>query len=260
MSESGDVPFVSFRDVSRRYGAIRAVEGVSLDVYKGEVLALLGDNGAGKTTLMNLASGVLPPTAGTIAINGHPVHLRSPRAAQERGIETIYQDLAVCENLDAPSNIFLGREVRKTARMFSRLDRRRMLEHARVTLKSLDIELPSLTAPVRELSGGQRKAVAIARAVHWQTQLVIMDEPTAALGVPEQRKVLELIRTLRASGLGVILVSHSMPEVFEVADRIVVLHRGRCVADMPRAEATVDRVVTLMVGGAITDSDFIEAP
>lgn len=245
-------PFIKFDEVSKHYGAVRAVEKISLDVYEGEVLALLGDNGAGKTTLMSLAAGVQPPSSGTMSIAGKPTSLRSPRAAQEVGIETIFQDLAVCENLDAAANIFLGRETTRRGRNpFSRLSRAKMAEQARETLKTLDIELPKMTAPVGDLSGGQRKAVAIARAVHWQARMVIMDEPTAALGVPEQRKVVELIHTLKASGLGVILVSHSMPEVFEVADRIVVLRRGQVVGDMKREEASIEQVVTLMVGGVI---------
>lgn len=244
-------PFIRFDEVSKHYGAVRAVEKISLDVYEGEVLALLGDNGAGKTTLMSLAAGVQPPSSGTMSIAGEPTHLRSPRAAQEKGIETIFQDLAVCENLDAASNIFLGRESRRRHHPFSRLHRSKMRDQAKETLKTLDIELPKIDEPVGSLSGGQRKAVAIARAVHWQARMVIMDEPTAALGVPEQRKVVELIHTLKASGLGVILVSHSMPEVFEVADRIVVLRRGQVVGDMKRQEASVEQVVTLMVGGVI---------
>jgi simple sugar transport system ATP-binding protein len=247
----GREPFIKFDEVSKHYGAVRAVEKISLDVYEGEVLALLGDNGAGKSTLMSLAAGVQPPTSGTMSIAGEPVHLRSPKAAQEIGIETIFQDLAVCENLDAAANIFLGRETTRSRNPFSRLSRSKMAEQARETLKTLDIELPKMDAPVGDLSGGQRKAVAIARAVHWQARMVIMDEPTAALGVPEQRKVVELIHTLKASGLGVILVSHSMPEVFEVADRIVVLRRGQVVGDMRREEASVEQVVTLMVGGVI---------
>ncbi|MDO8209625.1 ATP-binding cassette domain-containing protein [Conexibacter sp. CPCC 206217] len=249
-SAAVEPPRLEFRNATRRFGAVTAAEGVSFSVHGGECVAVVGDNGAGKTTLMNLASGVFPPSSGTIAIDGAEVSLGSPTEARDRGIETIFQDLACCENLDAAANIFLGRELRLSRRWGSRLARKAMREQARETLKTLDIELKDIDAPIRVLSGGQKKAVAIARAVHWQARLVIMDEPSAALGVPEQRKVAELIGTLKRSGLGVVLVSHSMPEVFEVADRIVVMLRGHKVADMRCEETSIEEVVRLMVGGA----------
>jgi simple sugar transport system ATP-binding protein len=241
-------PLLSFDAVGHSYGAVKAVEHVSFVVNAGEVVAVVGDNGAGKSTLMNLASGVFSPSEGTVALDGKPLSLRSPSDAQQLGIETIYQDMAICKNLDAAANIFLGRELRRGRMPFSRLDYPSMRRTALATIEKLDIVLKDPDAPVSTLSGGQQKAVAIARAVHWQARLVIMDEPSAALGVPEQRKVAELIDTLRTNGLGVILVSHSMPEVFETSDRIVVMRRGRKVADVPRSEITPEECVNLMVG------------
>jgi simple sugar transport system ATP-binding protein len=241
---------LEFRGASRSFGPVKAAEDVSFAVHHGEVVAVVGDNGAGKTTLMNLASGVFLPTAGSLAIEGTPVELRAPTDARDRGIETIFQDMALCANLDAAANIFLGRELRKSSRFGSRLDRKVMREQALETLDTLDIRIKDIDAPIRFLSGGQKKAVAIARAVHWQAKLVIMDEPSAALGVPEQRKVVELIHTLRSKGLGVILVSHSMPEVFEVADRIVVMLRGRKAGDLAASETSIEEIVQLMVGSA----------
>jgi simple sugar transport system ATP-binding protein len=178
------------------------------------------------------------------------VSFSSPQAARDAGIETIYQDLALCENLDAGANIFLGREPERRMLVLLRaVDRARMLAESRRILSQLDIRIPALTRPIRQMSGGQRQAIAIARAVYWNAQLLIMDEPTAALGVPEQRKVLALVRTLRERGVGIIMISHNLQDVLDVADRVVVMRRGRAVGERPVAETNISELLGLMIGG-----------
>jgi len=211
----------------------------------------VGDNGAGKSTLIKMISGVHRPDGGQIVVDGREVAFATPMEARSHGIETIYQDLALCENLDATVNIFLGREpVRHTLGVFRTIDRGRMLSESSNVLNQLDIHIPNLRRPIRQMSGGQRQAVAIARAVYWHARLMIMDEPTAALGVAEQRKVLALVRTLRDRGVPVIIISHNMYDVFAVADRVIVMRRGRKVGDLIAKEADSDQVVSLMVGSA----------
>jgi simple sugar transport system ATP-binding protein len=218
-------------------------------VHPGEVLGLVGDNGAGKSTLIKMISGVYVPDGGRLVLKGHDVSFASPQDARDAGIETIYQDLALCENLDAAANIFLGREpVRRMLFVLPAVDRRQMLTESRRILEQLDIRIPRLARPIREMSGGQRQAVAIARAVYWNAQLMIMDEPTAALGVPEQRKVLALVRTLRERGVGVIIISHNLQDVLDVADRVVVMRRGRVVGERRIAETNTADLLALMVG------------
>jgi len=246
-------PILQAIGLYKHFGGLVAVNDVSLDVFPGEVVGLVGDNGAGKSTLIKLISGVYRPDGGQILLDGRPVSFTSPLEARQLGIETIYQDLALCENLDAAANVFLGREpVRRTLGVFKNLDRDYMLRESRQVLAQLDIRIPDLRRPIRELSGGQRQAVAITRAVYWNARLMIMDEPTAALGVPEQRKVLALVRTLRDRGVPVILISHNLQDVFAVADRIVVMRRGRKVAERPASATTSDEIVSLMVGAAPT--------
>src|SRR5690242_2844219 len=206
-------PILQVKELYKRFGGLVAVDHVSLDIYPGEVIGLLGDNGAGKSTLIKMISGVYKPDGGQILLNGKAVSFATPLEARRRGIETIYQDLALCENLDASANIFLGREkMRRQLGIFRALDRSYMLRESRQVLNQLDIRIPELRNPIRQLSGGQRQAVSIARAVYWNAHLMIMDEPTAALGVPEQLKVLELIRTLRNQGVPVLLISHNMQD------------------------------------------------
>jgi ribose transport system ATP-binding protein len=243
-------PVLSIRNLTKRFGGLVAVDDVSLDVFPGEVVALLGDNGAGKSTLIKCVSGVHSANGGQIMFDGEEVHFSRPIEARERGIETIYQDLALANNLDVAGNIFLGREKEKTylGGLLRPLDDRYMLDQSAQALKSLNVEIPSLKAPIETLSGGQRQAVAIARAVYWDAKLMIMDEPTNNLGVPEQRKVLELIRKLREHGVPVILISHTLPEVFAVADRLVVMHRGRKVTEKKAAETNSEEIVQYMVG------------
>jgi len=242
-------PILQVKDLYKRFGGLIAVDHVSLDIYPGEVIGILGDNGAGKSTLIKMISGAYKPDGGQILLNGEVVSFSTPLEARRRGIETIYQDLALCENLDASANIFLGRErMRHQLGIFRVLDRPYMLRESRQVLDQLDIRIPELRNPIRQLSGGQRQAVSIARAVYWNAYLMIMDEPTAALGVPEQLKVLELIRTLRNQGVPVILISHNMQDVFAVADRVIVMRRGSKAGERNISETSESEVVGLMVG------------
>ncbi|MBV9229393.1 MAG: sugar ABC transporter ATP-binding protein [Chloroflexi bacterium] len=242
-------PILEVRNLYKHFGGLVAVDQVSLSVYPGEVVGLLGDNGAGKSTLIKLISGVYHPDGGQILFDGNEVHFATPLEARRQGIETIYQDLALCENLDASSNIFLGRErLRRQLGLFKVLDRGYMLKESQQVLDQLDIKIPNLRRPIRKLSGGQRQAVSIARAVYWNARLMIMDEPTAALGVPEQLKVLELVRTLRSRGVPVILISHNMQDVFAVADRVVVMRRGRKAGERAIGETNDNEIVSMMIG------------
>ncbi len=242
-------PILQVKNLSKRFGGLVAVDNVSLEVYPGEVVGLLGDNGAGKSTLIKLISGVHHPDGGQMIFDGAEVSFSTPLDARRVGIETIYQDLALCENLDASANIFLGREpiVRRLG-IFRELNYGYMQNESRQVLEQLDIQIPNLRRPIRQLSGGQRQAVAIARAVYWNARLMIMDEPTAALGVPEQLKVLELVHTLRDRGVPIILISHNMQDVFAVADRVIVMRRGRNVGERLTKETNNNEVVGLMVG------------
>ncbi|HYX50889.1 MAG TPA: ATP-binding cassette domain-containing protein [Ktedonobacteraceae bacterium] len=246
-------PILQVKEIYKRFGGLVAVDHVSLDIYPGEVVGLLGDNGAGKSTLIKMISGAYKPDGGQILLDGQVVSFTTPLEARRRGIETIYQDLALCENLDASSNIFLGRErMRHQLGIFRVLNRSYMLRESRQVLDQLDIRIPDLRNPIRQLSGGQRQAVSIARAVYWKARLMIMDEPTAALGVPEQLKVLELIRTLRSQGVPVILISHNMQDVFAVADRAIVMRRGSKAGEVKVSDTNENEVVSLMVGAEYT--------
>ncbi len=247
-----EVPLLRCRGIGKRFGGVRALEDVGFDLDRGEVLALAGDNGAGKSTLIKIISGVYHADEGEVLFDGARMEFDNPRAARDAGIETIYQDLALADNLDVGANVFLGREPEtRFLGLLPRVDRRRMRAAAHEVLETLEIDIPpsKLTEPVRNLSGGQRQAVAIGRAIFWKARLLIMDEPTAALGVPEQRKVRELVHRLRAQGVAIIFISHNLQDIMAVADRILVLRRGRKVGELPRAEATGDEIVRLMVGG-----------
>ncbi|TPN84266.1 sugar ABC transporter ATP-binding protein [Mesorhizobium sp. CU2] len=243
-------PLLEVRNLSKHFGAVRALNDFSMVVRPGEVVALAGDNGAGKTTLIKAISGVYQPTGGEILLRGQPVSFSTPQEAREKGIETIYQDLALADNLSIGANIFLGREpMRKAFGFLPVLDRKKMAVAAKETMSRLDFHVSRLEAPVSNFSGGQRQAVAIGRAVYWDAQILIMDEPTAALGVPEQRKVISLIHQLKAQGRGVIFISHNLQDIFAVSDRIVVLRRGVQAGERKIAETNHDEVVKLMVGG-----------
>ena len=244
-------PILSVQGVSKRFGGVQALNGVGFDLQAGEVLALAGDNGAGKSTLIKCISGVYQPDEGKIRYKGGLVSMANPREARRLGIETIYQDLALADNLDVGANVFLGREpARRFLGLLPAIDRRRMRAAAHDVLQTLEIEIPpsKLTRPVRTLSGGQRQAVAIGRAIYWQAEVLIMDEPTAALGVPEQRKVRELIERLKTQNVGVIFISHNLQDIFAVSDRILVLRRGRAVGERRIGDTDHDEVVKLMVG------------
>lgn len=246
-------PILQVKELYKHFGGLVAVDHVSLDIHPGEVVGLLGDNGAGKSTLIKMISGAYKPDGGQILLDGEAISFSTPLEARRRGIETIYQDLALCENLDASANIFLGRErMRHQLGIFRVLNRSYMLRESRQVLDQLDIRIPELRNPIRLLSGGQRQAVSIARAVYWNARLMIMDEPTAALGVPEQLKVLELIRTLRNQGVPVILISHNMKDVFAVADRAIVMRRGSKAGEVRINETNENEVVGLMVGAEYT--------
>ena len=242
-------PLFRALELTKRFGGLTAVDKASIEIFPGEVVGLVGDNGAGKSTFIKMVSGAYRPDGGELYFDGKKVEFAGPRAARELGIETIYQDLALAENLDVGSNIFLGREIKnRYLGLVSTLDRRKMQDESAKVLSRLEIHIPSLAQQIRNLSGGQRQTVAIARSIYWNAKLMIMDEPTAALGVSEQRKVLTLVRTLAGQDVPVIIISHNMQDVFAVADRIVVMRRGKKVGERIAAQTTPDEIVSLMVG------------
>lgn len=249
-------PLLSAKNLVKRFGGLTAVDHVSLDVFPGEVVGLVGDNGAGKSTFIKMISGVHQPTAGRIYFEGKPVDIGRPSDAREMGIETIYQDLALSGNLDAAANIFLGREQKRRylGGLIRMLDEKYMHRESETLLRDLDVHIPSLNAKIDNLSGGQRQAVAIARAVYWNARLMIMDEPTNNLGVVEQAKVRELIKRLRDQHVPVIVISHTMRDIFAVCDRIVVLHRGRKVTEKLANDTTPEEIVQYIMG-ALDDSE-----
>jgi D-xylose transport system ATP-binding protein len=239
-------PILQLRGVNKSFGAVQVLHEVDFTVRAGEVTALVGDNGAGKSTLVKCVAGIHPIDGGEIVFDGRPVTVSSPTDASKLGIEVVYQDLALCDNLDIVQNMFLGRE-RGSA--FA-LDEADMEQAARRTLASLSVRtVTSVRMPVSALSGGQRQTVAIAKAVLWDSKVVMLDEPTAALGVAQTRQVLDLVRRLAEQGLGVVLISHNMADVFEVSDRIATLYLGRMVADVAAKDVTHSQVVELITAG-----------
>jgi ABC-type sugar transport system ATPase subunit len=247
------VAVLSVRGATKRFGAVTALDGVDLDLYRGEVLALLGDNGAGKSTLIKCCSGALRLDSGTISMDGAEVTIHSPRNAQALGIETVYQDLALFDNLSPIDNFYAGRELASPTwvpRSLRILRRRRMKAATAEVLERLQVVVPELDGSVGLMSGGQRQAVAVSRAAAFASRVVILDEPTAALGVRESRKVLDLILRLRDEGTTVMVVSHAMDHVMEVADRAVVMRRGRKVGELIPSAETHHEIVSLIVGGA----------
>jgi fructose transport system ATP-binding protein len=248
---SAPAPILEAHGLVKRYGSVVALNGAEFDLYPGEILAVIGDNGAGKSTLIKALSGALQPDEGEIRLAGEPVHFRSPGDARRAGIETVYQDLAVAPSLDIAANIFLGRERRRRGPLgflLRMMDKRGMRRDAASHFADLRIGVPSIGQAVETLSGGQRQGVAVARAAAWGSRLVIMDEPTAALGVKETRQVLDLILQVRERGLPVILISHDMPHVFEVADRIHIMRLGRRVAVVTPKTHTMPQAVAIMTG------------
>jgi D-xylose transport system ATP-binding protein len=246
---TADTPLLELRGVSKAFGAVQALYRVDFEVRRGEVMALVGDNGAGKSTLIKSVVGIYPFDEGEVVYEGAPVDVHGPRDAAKLGIEVVYQDLALCDNLDVVANMFLGRE---RARAQFVLDESSMERSARETLDSLSVTtLKSVRQTVAGLSGGQRQAVAVAKSVMWDSRLVILDEPTAALGVAQTRQVLDLVKRLAERDLGVVIVTHNLHDVFEVADRITVLRLGQRVALLERAKTTQQEVVEAITAGTL---------
>ena len=241
-------PLLQAQSITKRFGALQALADVDIDIQAGEVLAILGDNGAGKSTFIKILSGAYEPSAGTLLLDGAPVTFASPQEAADVGIATIFQELALSENLSIAENVFLGRELVRRVLGVPFLKRQAMKQKVAELLNTLEAHISDPDAAVGSLSGGQRQAVAISRALNLNARLVIMDEPTAALAVAETRKVLQLIRRLAEGGRAVILISHNMHDVFEVADRIVVFRRGRKIAERRRSETDPEEVVSFITG------------
>lgn len=252
---SGSDPVLRLEGVNKHFGGVHALEDVSLELRKAEVTAIVGDNGAGKSTLMKIIAGVHQPDGGIIRLNGEKVSFSDPRGSRAHGIEVVYQDLALVESQEIFMNMFLGRELRNR---FGLLSKRRMRAETQAILSELDIRIHSPSMIVRNLSGGQRQGVAIGRATHWARQLVLMDEPTAALGVQETGKVEQTIVKLRERGLSVLIVSHNLDQVFRIADRVYVLRRGRIAGQRSIAETNGEEVVAMITGLASTER--AEAP
>jgi D-xylose transport system ATP-binding protein len=250
-------PVLELRDITKSFGSVHALSGVDFEVRPGEVMALVGDNGAGKSTLIKCVAGTHAADSGQILFEGHPVNISGPKDAARLGIEVVYQDLALCDNLDVVQNMFLGREVAR----FQILNEASMEHTTTKTLKSLAVTtIGSVRQPVATLSGGQRQSVAVAKAVQWNSKLVILDEPTAALGVAQTEQVLALVRRLGEQGLAVVLISHNLHDVFETADRITVLRLGRNVGVFDRRTTTQQAVVEAITAGTPTKVSGIPSP
>ena len=246
---STGTPILELRGISKHYGGVTALADVSIDVHRGEVVALVGDNGAGKSTLIKIIAGIVAPTTGEFFHDGQPAKLSTPQDAAALGLQTVYQDLALCDNLDTVQNLFLGRELHNRIFAGRRLRRADMEHRARQVLADLGVTtLRDLMVPVGSLSGGQRQAVAICRSVLWEPSVVLLDEPTAALGVAQRQQVLSLIERPRDHNIGVILVSHDLGDVVQVADRVVVLRLGRKVAEYLRGSYRRDQLVAAITG------------
>ncbi len=243
-------PILSAQNIEMSFGQMRAMQGASFDIYEGEVVALVGDNGAGKSTLTKILSGVLKPDSGDIYVDGKPVHFDSPLDARSHGIETVYQDLSLAVDLNAVQNLYLGRELPASGLMgrLGFLDKARMRRNAQESFTRLGVRVPDMRAAVANFSGGQRQGIAVARALMWAKRVVFMDEPTAALGVAQTRNVLDLIRRVRDTGVSVVLISHSMPDVLAVSDRVTVLRHGRRVITYNTSAVTSDELVGAMTG------------
>jgi len=250
-------PVLEARNISRHFGAVVALADASLTLRPREVVGLVGDNGAGKSTLLKILSGIVAPSGGEIVIDGRPVVLKRAQDAMDAGIETVYQDLALVDTMSAYQNVYLGREElskNPLARLFNLVDDRLMRERARQVLDSLKVKVPSINASVKGMSGGQRQCLAIARALLWGRRIVILDEPTAALGVRETGQVLEVIRDLRQHDVSVIIVSHNMQQLMSVADRITVMRLGRSIATRTVKDTEVNEIVGLITGAIPGDS------
>ena len=242
-------PFLETKEIYKSFGHVQALRGVSMNAYEGEVLAIVGDNGAGKSTLIKILSGVLHPDSGLVRIDGKEYQDLTPRKAIEAGVSTVYQDLALGNTMDVASNLFLGSELTK----YGFLKKKKMNEEAKKLLNSLDIQIPDVTVPVGNLSGGQRLGVAVARLVHNGGKLLIFDEPTAAMGLNESNAVLKLIKKLAGEGFTVIIISHNLPQVFYISDRICVMRQGKVIKELKTQDTTMDEVVSMITGAITTD-------
>jgi len=245
-SSAETTPLVELRNIRVAFGGIHAVDDVSVDLYAGEVVGLVGGNGAGKSTLMHTLSGAHPADSGEIRINGHPVVIHNPRDARHHGVEVIYQRLALADNIDAAGNVFLGREKLTRA---GALDDSAMAADTAKVIQRLNPHFKNLKTPVRSLSGGQRQSVAIARAVYFNAKILIMDEPTAALGPAETEQVRDLIKQLKSEGIGIFLISHDIHDVFDLSDRISVMMTGRLVGTVDKLDVTKDEVLAMIIAG-----------
>lgn len=249
-TSTSDAPLVKMADIHKQFGGVHAVEDVSIDLYPGEVVGVLGHNGAGKSCLMRILSGAMTPTSGDIRVNGDTAQLNSPQDARNYGIETIYQTLALANHLDAPANLFMGRELKTR---FGNLDEPRMLDEATKALRQLNPNFKNLRDPVVRLSGGQRQVIAIARAIYFQAKVLIMDEPTAALGPSETAMVSDLIVKLKSEGIGIFLISHDMHDVFELCDRVMVMNKGKNVGAFNINDVNKDDILSLIIKGTLPD-------
>jgi simple sugar transport system ATP-binding protein len=238
-------PILQLQDIRKNFGGITAIENFSLEVFPGEIVALVGDNGAGKSTLVKIVSGVHPPSSGTIVIEGKPVTMSNATMGRAHGIEVVYQDLALADQQTVYMNMFLGRE---PLNRFGLLDRRRMIGETEKLVKELDVRIPSAHATIRDLSGGQRQGVAIARATHWASKLILLDEPTAALGVAETARVEAIVQSLKQRNVGILIISHSLDQVFKLSDRICVLRRGKQIGVRETAKTDKNEIIAMITG------------
>ncbi len=245
MQTQSSEPVLVLKDIRKSFGAVTAIENFSLDIHPGEIVALVGDNGAGKSTLIKIVSGVYAPTSGSITIEGETVSMASASMAHAHGIEVVYQDLALADQQTVYMNMFLGRE---PVNRFGLLDRRTMISETEKLVKELDVRIPSAHATIRDLSGGQRQGVAIARATRWASKLILLDEPTAALGVAETAKVEAIVQSLKSRNIGVLIISHSLDQVFKLSDRICVLRRGKQIGIRNTAETNKNEIVSMITG------------
>lgn len=245
------VPLVEMVRISKHFGGLQALTDACLELYPGEVVGVLGHNGAGKSTLMKILAGAQRPSSGDILINGDVAHIEDPTDARKYGIETIYQELALCGNLDAPSNLFMGREKHK----WGFLQKSAMRREAAEALSKLNIRIKSLDTDVEMMSGGQRQSISISRAVHFDAKIIIMDEPTAALGMEESKKVVDLIQDLKEHGIGILWISHDIHDVYNFTDRIAIFHGGKNVVTAPTKDFTQDEIVSMIISGRPVDKE-----
>lgn len=250
---------IEARDLTKRFGHVQALRSATLDIRRGEILALVGDNGAGKSTLTKVICGALQPDSGELVFMGRPTAVQSIRHAHDLGVETVYQDLAQAPDLSVPENMFLGREptVQGLGRFVGTLSRRQMYRQTETALQNLGIKLPSIRVPIRQLSGGQRQAVAVARAVMWASQVILMDEPTAALGTKQTKIVYDTIKTASNRGLAVVVISHDIPRMISLSHRVAVMRHGVVIATLRSSETSLTEVISLMLGTQVQGEDYL---